>query len=296
MTATLADGRRISWAEYGEPAGAPLVLLHGTPGSRLQFRFMHEPALAAGVRLVTPERPGYGGSDPVPGGVTFTGYADDLGQLLDHLGLASVTLGGASGGGGFAVAAAVAHPQRVNRLILISAGLPAPRTALRGMAFPVRALLFLAVRAPRLAGRLIAAQLTADLDSPIARLARRRMHAGDRRLFDDPAWRARFTEDFREALRQGPGAAVDDLGQAHRDPHGADLAHLVVDTVLVHGSEDVNAPVGIARWVASQVPRARLVELPEAGHLSALEQPELVLGWVDREPDRSGEPQTNTLR
>jgi pimeloyl-ACP methyl ester carboxylesterase len=281
----LADGRRTSWAEYGEPSGAPFVLLHGTPGSRLQFRFLHEPALAAGVRLVAPERPGYGKSDPVPGGTTFSGYADDLRQLLDHLGLGSITLGGVSGGGGLAVAAAAAHPRRVKRLILISAGVPAPRAARRGMAFPVRAVLFLSVHAPRLAEWMFAAQATADLDLPAVRWARRRMPAGDRRLFDDPAWRAHLTEDMREALRQGPSAAVNDLRLSRWDPARSDLAHLAVDTVLVHGSDDVNVPIGIARFVAAQVPHARLIVLPGAGHLSAIEQPELLLGLVEAKPD-----------
>jgi pimeloyl-ACP methyl ester carboxylesterase len=285
MSAVLADGRRISWAEYGAPAGAPLVLLHGTPGSRLQFRFLHEPALAAGVRLVTPERPGYGRSDPVPGGVTFAGYADDLLQLVDHLGLGSITLGGVSGGGGFAVAAAATHPQRVKRLILISAGVPAPRAALRGMSFPVRAVLFLAVHAPRLAERVFAAQATADLDLPAVRWARQRMPAEDRRLFDDPGWRAHLTEDIREALRQGPGAAVADLSLSRWEPVRSELPRLTVETVLVHGAEDVNVPIGIARFVAAQVPHARLIELQGAGHLSAIERPELILGLVDQEPD-----------
>jgi pimeloyl-ACP methyl ester carboxylesterase len=280
--ALLVDGRRVSWAEYGDPAGAPLVLLHGTPGSRLQFRFLHEPACAAGVRLVTPERPGYGRSDPVPGGITFPGYAQDLLHLLDHLGLAAVTLAGASGGGGFAVAAAVAHPDRVRRLLLLSAAMPAPRSALRGMAPQVRALLFLSAHAPRVAGRLLAASVSADLDAPAARWARRRMPAGDRRLFEDPGWRARFAEDFAEALRQGPGAAVADLALPHRNPGGAEVDRLRVDTVLVHGTDDVNAPIGFARWVAAQVPTARLVELEGAGHLSALEQPDRILRWVAR--------------
>ena len=55
MTATLADGRRMSWAEYGSADGATLVMLHGTPGSRLQFQWMHERATAAGIRLIAPE-------------------------------------------------------------------------------------------------------------------------------------------------------------------------------------------------------------------------------------------------
>src|SRR5215210_6713320 len=94
MTATLTDGRRLSWAEYGSPDGAPLVMLHGTPGSRLQFQWMDVPAVAAGVRVIAPERPGYGASDRMPGDITLAAYADDLRQLIDHLELPTVTLCG----------------------------------------------------------------------------------------------------------------------------------------------------------------------------------------------------------
>jgi pimeloyl-ACP methyl ester carboxylesterase len=280
-TAVLEDGRRIAWAEYGSPSGAPLVLLHGTPGSRLQWQFLHEPALADGVRMVAPERPGYGLSDPVPGGVTYTGYADDLRQLLDHLELPTVTMSGTSGGGGFALAAAIVHPQRVRRLLLVSAGFPAPRSTRRGMAAPVRALLFLATHAPRLTGKLLAAQQSADLDAPVSRLAVRRMPPSDRRVFADPTWRAHFAQDMHEALRQGPGAAVQDL-RLGTGALGVDLADLSVDTVLLHGADDVNVPVGIARWFAAQVPSSRLIEIPEAAHLFTLERPELILESVVR--------------
>jgi pimeloyl-ACP methyl ester carboxylesterase len=209
--------------------------------------------------------------------------------LLDHLGLPTVTLGGASGGGGFAVAAAVAHPQRVTRLLLVSAGVPAPRAALAGMSGQVRTMLFLADRAPRLAGRLLAASVSADLDSAPARWARRRMPAGDRQVFEDPGWRSRLAEDFAEALRQGPAAAVQDLRLARRDPSGAEVGRLRVETVLLHGTEDTNAPIALARWAAAQVPGARLVELPGAGHLSTLEQPGLILELV-RPPRREAGP------
>jgi pimeloyl-ACP methyl ester carboxylesterase len=281
MTATLADGRLISWAEYGSPHGAPLVMLHGTPGSRLQCQWMDGPAAAAGVRVIAPERPGYGASGRMPTGITYSSYADDLRQLLDHLELRSVTLCGASGGGGFALAAAFALQERVARLILLSAGLPVPRAVLRGQALPVRLLLFLARHAPGLTGRLLSAQLSADPDSAVGRAGRRFMPASDRRLLESPEWRRRFDEDFREALKQGPAAAVDDLALGS-GPLGVDLAGLTVDTVLLHGVEDVNVPVGIARWVAAHVPNARLIEQPESGHLFGLERPQLIFQWVAR--------------
>jgi pimeloyl-ACP methyl ester carboxylesterase len=281
MTAVLADGRQISWAEYGSSDGTPLVMVHGTPGSRLQFQWMHGLAAAAGIRVIAPERPGYGASDRMLAGMTCPAYADDLQQLLDRLELRTVTLCGVSGGGGFALAAAIAHPERFDRLILVSAGVPVPPAARRGMALPVRFLLSLARYAPRVTERLLAAQLSADPDSALSRAGMRFMPASDRRVLDAPRWRQQFDEDFREALRQGPGAAVRDLALGTR-PLGSDMAGLTVPTVLLHGTEDVNVPVSIARWVAAHVSSARLIEQPGAGHLFTVEQPHLIFEWVGR--------------
>ena len=72
------------------------------------------------------------------------------------------------------------------------------------------------------------------------------MPAADRRVLEAAEWHRRFDEDFREALKQGPGAAVQDLALGS-GPADLDPADLTVETVLLHGTEDVNAPVGIAR-------------------------------------------------
>jgi pimeloyl-ACP methyl ester carboxylesterase len=149
------------------------------------------------------------------------------------------------------------------------------------MAEPVRVLLFLARYAPGVTGRLLAAQLSADFDSAVSRTGRRFMPTSDRRLLEAPEWRQRFDQDFREALTQGPGAAVHDLALG-KGPLGVDLANVTVETVLLHGAKDVNVPVGIARWVAANVPSARLIEQPESGHLFSLERPELIFEWVSR--------------
>src|SRR4029079_13148344 len=73
-TVRLADGRRVAVAEWGQPGGRPVFLLHGMPGSRR----MCPDATAtweAGVRLIVPDRPGYGGSDPAPGAAGADGGA-----------------------------------------------------------------------------------------------------------------------------------------------------------------------------------------------------------------------------
>ena len=62
---TLTDGRTLAYCEWGDPTGHPVVLMHGAPGSRLLCPD-EEATAASGVRLLTADRPGYGGSDPRP--------------------------------------------------------------------------------------------------------------------------------------------------------------------------------------------------------------------------------------
>src|SRR4029453_3352204 len=79
---TLRDGRALAHAEWGALQGRPLMLFHGRPGSRL-FCPDEDATNAAGVRLITIDRPGYGRSDPNPGR-TLLDWADDV-EELTHL-------------------------------------------------------------------------------------------------------------------------------------------------------------------------------------------------------------------
>ena len=65
-TLQLADGRRLGWAEYGDPSGRPVLAFHGTPACRLLYAPADQPAASKGLRLVAPDRPGYGLSAPKP--------------------------------------------------------------------------------------------------------------------------------------------------------------------------------------------------------------------------------------
>ena len=66
MIVTGPGGRRLAVSEWGDPEGAVVFYLHGAPGSRL-LRHDGDGYAAAGLRVVTYDRPGYGGSDPAPG-------------------------------------------------------------------------------------------------------------------------------------------------------------------------------------------------------------------------------------
>jgi pimeloyl-ACP methyl ester carboxylesterase len=109
-----ADGRQLAYAVWGDPAGSPVVVLHGTPGCRLN-RYPDERALAAaGIRVITYDRPGYGRSDRHPGRQIASCVAD-VAAIADAVGVDRFAVSGASGGGPHALAVAAGLPDRVTR-------------------------------------------------------------------------------------------------------------------------------------------------------------------------------------
>src|ERR1700722_7765873 len=71
--------------EAGDPGGAPVIYFHGTPGSRLNLAFADDMVAASGVRLIAFDRPGYGGSTPIP--FSLVSVAEMAIQVADHVGL-----------------------------------------------------------------------------------------------------------------------------------------------------------------------------------------------------------------
>jgi pimeloyl-ACP methyl ester carboxylesterase len=270
QTLRLPDERVLAFAEYGDPEGRPLLALHGTPGSRLFAACLHTAAHEAGVRVVCPDRPGCGGSDPDPS-TSFTGYCRDLRALLDHLQLRRATLAAISGGGGYALAAAATMPERLHIVLLCSALLPgAPREAFAGGAGLQRLLPGLARRAPRLLAALLARQhrtlLRRDPDAgdPFVR----RFPPVDRQVLHDRAVRDTLLRDATEGLRQTATATIEELARYTR-PLSTPLTDITIPIEIVHGHEDRNVPVGVARWAHTRLPSSSLTLLPDTGHLLA---------------------------
>jgi pimeloyl-ACP methyl ester carboxylesterase len=107
-------GRRVLALEHaGDPAGRPILVLPGTPSSRLIPARPHgELAVALGVRLISYDRPGYRGSTAQPGR-TVADAADDVRAIVDALGIDRCCVWGLSGGGPHALASAALLPERV---------------------------------------------------------------------------------------------------------------------------------------------------------------------------------------
>ena len=153
----LPDGRRLGVASHGDPDGRPIFLNHGTPASRLGHEFTDAPARAKGIRVLCPDRPGIGRSDPVRGR-TLAGWADDVVALADVLGIDRFAVLGYSCGGPFALAVAAGAPDRVTVAGLMAGVGPIDRPGARqGLSKSDLQLLDLAQRRPWAARALLRA-------------------------------------------------------------------------------------------------------------------------------------------
>jgi pimeloyl-ACP methyl ester carboxylesterase len=259
---TLADGRRLGWHEFGDLDGSPVVYTAGTPVSGLGGASYHEPARSAGLRWISPDKPGFGGSDYQPKR-SLAGWGGDLAALADHLGLDRFALAGESGGAPFTLAAAHRLAGRVSVVVLIAAGGPMSPADLAGMTFSARLMNWFARNAPVLNTFRIAA-MRRELSDPHRRerLVRREVAAADAAHAD--AARIEI-EAVADALRQGTRATVEELALIKR-PWPFPLIEVGTPVHLWHGALDRNAPIANARHLARELPDATLHVSESSGH------------------------------
>src|SRR5690349_6316694 len=121
---TLPDGRVVDYFDGGDPSGRPIFHQPGSPNTRIMGKLWHPAAQAAGVRLISVSRPGYGGSTAVADRPTLSAVGRDVAALASLLGLDQYAVVGSSGGGPFAVAAAAVDPHRVRALGVVAGAGP----------------------------------------------------------------------------------------------------------------------------------------------------------------------------
>ncbi|MDH3662481.1 MAG: alpha/beta hydrolase [Alphaproteobacteria bacterium] len=121
QTLQLSDGRVMGYAMYGSFSGQPIVVCHGTPGSRLMLRPADAAAKDLGLCIIAPDRPGYGLSSRRTNW-QLSDWAEDVTALADALGFEHFAIVGISGGAPFAFACSYQLPERI-RLVAVISGL-----------------------------------------------------------------------------------------------------------------------------------------------------------------------------
>lgn len=223
----LPDGRTLAYVVAGDPDGAPVVAHHGTPGSRLFAGLLADAARDVGVRLLVPDRPGYGRSDAPPDGWTWHDWRADLDSLLADESVEAAGALGFSGGGPFALAAATSR--RVTRVGLVGAVVPPSEGGLASLArapFALRALFRVSDLLVRAVGPRVVVRQYTDRDVP------------------DPV-AARVAADFREALRPGARTPVRESRLFASESVGSVPSEVSVRAW--HGVRDGNAPLDPVR-------------------------------------------------
>jgi pimeloyl-ACP methyl ester carboxylesterase len=267
----LSDGRRLAYAEFGDPAGAPVLWFHGSPSSRLEPLLIGDARLAAlGLRVIAPDRPGMGGSTPKPGRGILD-WPADVASLADALGLPRFGVLGNSGGAPYVAACCARIPERVRSAVIISGGWRMDSPEVRELPLVNRLFMVFAKRAPFLLPPMLAAMKGNPGEDPQKALAkmRGRVPEADYNALAAPGRMEALTRLMNESLRQGTKWAVADLRLYVRD-FGFSMHDVRTPIAMFHGEADRNSPVALARRVASESSMVTLTTLPGAAHLSTL--------------------------
>jgi pimeloyl-ACP methyl ester carboxylesterase len=270
LDVALRDGRTLHVYDHGEPDAHVVVQHHGTPGSGLAYPPDVAKASERGLRAITYDRAGYGGSTPNPGR-SVADVVPDIEDVLDALGVERYVSVGGSGGCPHSFACGALSDR-----CLASAAIAAPTP------YPAEGVDWLAgMGADNVEEFTAALEGSAALEPILQREAEELLEATPDQIKEvwssvlPPVDAAVLTGEraehakhgFDRALAQGiAGWRDDDL--AFTKAWGFELAEIRVPTLLWQGAEDLMVPVAHARWLAERIPGVEAHISEEDGHLS----------------------------
>lgn len=275
------DGRTLAYEIFGDPRGTPVLVLHGTPGSRLKFADFADHATEHGLCLVAVDRWGYGFSDAHPA-PTLEAFAEDIGTLMTLAGIEKFAVCGISGGGPFAIGIAAFLPGRVTQLGLMApvADVASADGGGKGMVlfhrfcFQILPHLPLAARATFWAYR-AAINMAPDLAMHCVVL---RAGSADRAIMREQAPRRSLVRAFRHGLGRGVDGPVTDLRVFSRPWPAFDEALNLPVRVWV-GEADRNVPMGPINALERICRNFTLVTLVGQGHFWGVIDSSPMLEW-----------------
>ena len=269
---TLRDGRTLHAYDAGAAnADGHLAVVwhHGTPNIGAPPAPLFPAAARLGIRWVSYDRPGYGGSTPHPGR-DVASAATDVSDVAEALGIDRFAVVGHSGGGPHALACGALLPHRVVGVVSIAGLAPFGAEGLdwfAGMASSGVASLRAAAGGRDAKEAHEASGVEYDPEFTSADLAA---------LDGEWSW---LGSVVGPALENGPGALIDD-DLAYVAPWGFDTADVAAPTLFLHGSADRVVPSPHGEWLARHSPWAELWLSADDGHISVLTSATAALEWL----------------
>ncbi|KAI1822266.1 alpha/beta hydrolase [Xylaria intraflava] len=296
QTLRLPDGRVLGFAEYGAPKGKPVFFFHGFPSSRLEASGIPELINRQDLRIIAPERPGFGLSTFNPRH-RITDWPADVRALAAHLGLRRFAILGGSGGAPYALACARALPAEMMSAVgLMAPAGPWKEAGIANVPRSSRITAFMAWYWPSTL-RVVSAGIiglcrwlattefvTRQIDTWLEKSSNRKREAQA-----DPATAPQAltkttikqstpsTVEKREGLlrtvfetfRQGTAPMVRESQLLTWEGWGFPVAEVRYNKVLIwHGTEDGQSPIHMVRYLARQLPYCELRELEGETHFT----------------------------
>ena len=250
-------------------SGPLVVFLHGIGGHRTNW-YDQLPVFAEHFTAATWDARGWGDSDDYAGPLKFEDICADLERVLDHFGVTSAHLVGLSMGGMFVQDFCARHPGRVASMVLVDTN-NGPAKSMSEAEIDE----FISLRKqPLLDGK-----EPKDIAGPVAK------------TLVSPSASPEIVQKM-----------VDSMSMLHKDSYikaieavtryeGPDLTTLRAPTMVVVGADDTLTPPSVHREMADQLPQARYLEIPDAGHLANIEKPaefnQAVLNFLFGHRDRA---------
>jgi pimeloyl-ACP methyl ester carboxylesterase len=250
------DGRKVAYAEFGDPTGTPVLVCHGSAESRL-LEIEPEWTAAQGLRVITPDRPGFGGSEPLEDR-SVLGWADDAADLADAIGIDQFSTLGWSGGGPHALAVAFALGERVRSVALVGSFAPIALVPGAYDALPptMRVLADLAPTDPRGTAALVAEVAKEWVADPDSFSLGGESPPEDVAIEAHPVWGPNLRAQIHEGLRRADGIAWDATALHAEWSFAVDA--VVQPTDVWHGRSDAVMPLRNGEWLARSLPNATL--------------------------------------
>ena len=259
----LKNGKTISYSVYGNKNGYPILMCHGANGTRLQAMKFADTADELNLKIITPDRPGYGESTTEEKR-DYLEWAEDISEFLDLLGIEKLGILGISAGANYALACVYKYPSRFKKVVMVSATSGAflyrkgPEKKLAEIVMSHPKLLHLYMEfIDKVNGK------TKELKFNIQKFG---LSDSDLELFENLDLPELIDMSEREAYINGPEAPASDVLRMLKDID-FDSKSINKQITFWYGARDKIVPLETVAFIENIVPKYKIVIKSDAGHL-----------------------------
>jgi pimeloyl-ACP methyl ester carboxylesterase len=262
---TLSDKRLLTWVEYGDPQGLPLIVFESVGGALPNHSDSTQYYRENKLRIIVVIRPGYGSSTSKEE-ISYQDFSDDVVELLNHLRLKKVGVIGYSLGGAYGAVFAARNPERVNHLGLVSSTVSWNNIS-QPLAPHLKIILKIYNIAPDIFEFIMSLIMHSTLRDPQKFYSKRakQLNRRDAEILTATSWSKRLGEQLRQRLMGGVKVYVQEYMVLTQSWNIA-LRDIQCATLIWHGEQDELVKIDDIRVLANGIKYADLTVFEEQGH------------------------------